>query len=216
MPLSRLAGVVCALGATAAALSIPVRIVPRWTWAEWRLSSAPALLPKERVVGGQIVRAVSSGETASVVRIARARPLPLTAAEWSHLVDVSGRVRQLHLLALALTLVAVACGLIAGRDESTRRRSLQVAHRAMAVLSISVVVVVLVGAVFWAQSFDLMHRVLFPGGNFSFVAGSEVIHLFPGAYFRTTGLVVAMMVLVLAGGVLLGTRALLRAADRTP
>jgi hypothetical protein len=131
--------------------------------------------------------------------------------EAAHLRDV--RVVLYLFLALAVASVAFLAWRLwrTGTEPGTW---LAVA-RGGVVLAVGLAVAGAVAAVAFDAAFELFHRLLFPGGNFSFPASSTMIRLYPVGFWQLSA--AAIGALGISGGLLtwwLATRRAATLADR--
>ena len=113
----------------------------------------------------------------------------LDAAERSHMADVA------HLAQVLVGITVVAVVLVAAtgtalRAERRRRGRLMVLA-AGSVGTLAVVLAAAFGLAFDA-TFRLFHQVFFPGGNWEFATGSNLITLFPEPFWFDAALVVTV------------------------
>ena len=105
-----------------------------------------------------------------------------TDAEVAHLMDA--RLVLYVFVALALAaLVFVVAALVHRPHDARRWRAVA---RGGAGLAIGAVVVGVVGYFAFDPLFELFHRVFFPGGNWEFPADSNMIRLYPYAFWQLT------------------------------
>lgn len=117
-----------------------------------------------------------------------------TAQEVSHLRDARA-VLYLFLVLAALSAALIAAALVRQPRDPRRWRALA---RGGSVLVVATVVLGVVGAVAFDAGFELFHRVFFPGGNWEFPADSNMIRLYPYAFWQLTA--AALGVLCVVGG----------------
>lgn len=129
-----------------------------------------------------------------------------TADEVSHLRDARAVLYLFVALATA-ALIFVAAALVHRPHDARRWRAVA---RGGAGLAIGAVVVVVVGFVAFDAAFELFHRVFFPGGNWEFPVDSNMIRLYPYAFWQLTA--TALGVLCVIGGSLVWWLARRRAA----
>jgi hypothetical protein len=117
-----------------------------------------------------------------------------TPDEAAHLRDA--RLVFYLFVALAIvSLVFIVRALAHGPNDARRWRSVA---RGGAGLAIGAVVVGVVGYLAFEPLFELFHRVFFPGGNWEFPADSNMIRLYPYAFWELTA--AALGVLCVIGG----------------
>jgi hypothetical protein len=117
-----------------------------------------------------------------------------TVAEAAHLRDA--RLVLYVFLALAVAGLVFVIAALAHRPNDARRwRSVA---RGGAGLAVGAVVVGVVGFIAFDPLFELFHRLFFPGGNWEFPANSNMIRLYPYAFWQLTA--GALGVLCVIGG----------------
>ena len=116
------------------------------------------------------------------------------ADEAAHMRDVRA-VLLGFLVAAAIAALFLVWSLWRGRRDAETWRALS---RAGALIVVGVVVVGLLGALAFGLAFELFHRILFPGGNWSFPASSLLVRLYPLAFWQLSA--AALGVLVALGG----------------
>jgi hypothetical protein len=129
-----------------------------------------------------------------------------TADEVAHLQDA----RLVFYLAVALavvSLVFIVAALVHRPQDARRWRSVA---RGGAGLAVGAVVVGVIGYFAFDPLFELFHRVFFPGGNWEFPPDSNMIRLYPYAFWQLTA--GALGVLCVIGGGLVWWLARRRAA----
>jgi uncharacterized protein DUF1461 len=129
-----------------------------------------------------------------------------TDAEAAHLRDARAVLYLFVGLAVA-SLAFVIAALIHRPHDARRRRAVA---RGGAGLAIGAVAVGVVGFLSFNAAFELFHRVFFPGGNWEFPADSNMIRLYPYAFWQLTA--VALGALCVIGGGLVWWLARRRAA----
>ena len=117
-----------------------------------------------------------------------------TADEASHLRDVRVVLYGFLLLAGVALALLVGAFMRGSRDARTWRAL----ARGGALLVVAVIVLGLVGALAFGVAFELFHRLLFPGGNWAFPIDSNLIRLYPFAFWQLSA--AAMGVLAAVGG----------------
>lgn len=156
-------------------------LTPVWTHAAIDLSGGS-------VVGGDafVAHAVSDQTVsdlllggAFVVSTPSGAPM-YTAAEAGHLADV--RVVLYAFLAAGVgSLAFLVLALRRAANAAQRWRS--VGNGGAALLAL-IALLALVGALAFGVAFEVFHRILFPGGNFSFGPDSNLIRLYPFAFWQ--------------------------------
>lgn len=117
-----------------------------------------------------------------------------TADEAAHLRDA--RAVLYVFVALALVAVVLIVAALVHRPRDARRW--RAVARGGAGLAVGAVVVGVVGFLAFDAAFELFHRVFFPGGNWEFPADSNMIRLYPYAFWQLTA--AALGVLCILGG----------------
>lgn len=124
----------------------------------------------------------------------------LTDRERDHMVDVRGAFALAGLAMAAALAVLVGVGLV-----RRKRRSYWRGVRAGALLTIGVVAVV--GAfclLFFDQAFELMHRLFFETGSYSFDPRTDrLVQLFPDQFWFDSAMALGVAVVALSGGIIL-------------
>lgn len=119
-----------------------------------------------------------------------------TDAEAAHLRDARMVLYVFVALAVA-SLIFVIAALVHRPQDARRWRSVA---RGGAGLAIGTVVVGVVGFLAFDAAFELFHRVFFPGGNWEFPADSNMIRLYPYAFWQLTAGALGVLS-VIGGGV---------------
>ena len=117
-----------------------------------------------------------------------------TAAEAAHLRDA--RAVLYLFVALALAALALIVAALVHRPRDARRW--RAVARGGAGLVVGTVVLGVVGFLAFDTAFELFHRIFFPGGNWEFPADSNMIRLYPYAFWQLTA--AALGVLCVLGG----------------
>jgi hypothetical protein len=119
-----------------------------------------------------------------------------TPDEAAHLRDV--RVVLLPLLGLAVASAGVLAWALVrhGREPATWRGL----ARGGVLVAAGLAVAGLVAGLAWTFAFELFHRLLFPGGNWSFPATSNLVRLYPVGFWQLSAAAIGL--LGIAGGVL--------------
>lgn len=120
-----------------------------------------------------------------------------TADEAAHLRDARAVLYLFLMLALAGAAL-IAASLIRQPRDPWRWRALA---RGGSALAIATVVLGVVGALAFDAGFELFHRLFFPGGNWEFAADSNMIRLYPYAFWQLTAAALGALC-VLGGGAL--------------
>lgn len=123
----------------------------------------------------------------------------LDADERSHMADVSRLVRLLVVVSVGAALVAALCGtLMRGRP----RRMATVLLVTASVLGVTGLLLGVVFAVAFEPAFLAFHAVFFPAGTYLFAPGSNLITLFPEAFWFEATLIAGLTVVLSAVAVL--------------
>lgn len=117
-----------------------------------------------------------------------------SADERAHMRDVRV-VLYGFLVVAAVSAVGLAALAVRRKLDRPFMRSV---GRGGSALAIGSVVVGAVALVAFDAVFELFHRLLFPGGNFSFDSSQRLVQLYPYAFWQLTG--AALGVLLIAGG----------------
>jgi hypothetical protein len=129
-----------------------------------------------------------------------------TADEAGHLRDARAVLYLFIALAIA-SLIFIVASLVHRPNDARRWRSVA---RGGAGLAVGAVIVGVVGFVAFDPLFELFHRLFFPGGNWEFPADSNMIRLYPYAFWQLTA--AALGALCVIGGGLVWWLARRRAA----
>jgi len=117
-----------------------------------------------------------------------------TPDEASHMADV--RVVLYAFLALAALCAAlVISALRRGRTDASHWTAVA---RGAVLLVAALVVLAVVGVLAFGVAFELFHRLLFPGGNWAFPADSNLIRLYPYAFWQLSAGALGVLAVVLA------------------
>ncbi len=119
----------------------------------------------------------------------------LDARERSHMHDVARLVRILVLIVLVAAVVAIATAWRL-RREPARRGRLMIA--AAAAIGIAAAILAVIFAVAFEPAFLAFHAIFFPPGSFLFEPGSNLITLFPEAFWFEASLVAGVTIIVSA------------------
>jgi integral membrane protein (TIGR01906 family) len=137
----------------------------------------------------------------------------LDANERGHMRDV----RQVFLGFWAIAAVAavlLVAAWVAARRGAAEGSFRSAVRRGSIGLAVGVVVVAALALVAFEPLFELMHRVLFPGGNWTFDPSTErLVQLFPYQLWVETSLAVGAAILVVAAAVAVLARSRERAAS---
>ncbi len=117
-----------------------------------------------------------------------------TADEAAHMADV--RVVLYGFLALAVLSAAVLVGALRhGRADASRWSAVA---RGAVFLVVVLIVLGVIGALAFGVAFELFHQILFPGGNWAFPADSNLIRLYPYAFWQASAAALGVLAIVLA------------------
>ncbi len=119
-----------------------------------------------------------------------------TAEERGHMRDV--RLVLYGFLALGAASAAIVA--YAATRYSTERATWHAIRRGAVLLAAALIVLGVVGLLAFGVAFELFHRILFPGGNWAFPADSNLIKLYPYAFWQLSA--GALGLLALAGAAL--------------
>lgn len=119
---------------------------------------------------------------------------PFSADEAAHLRDA----RVVLYAFLGLAVLSVAFLALAARRSRHEVRFWQALRRGGAALVVGTVVLGVIGFFAFDIGFELFHRIFFPGGNWSFDPDSNLIRLYPYAFWQLTA--GALGVLCVAAG----------------
>jgi integral membrane protein (TIGR01906 family) len=120
-----------------------------------------------------------------------------TPDEVAHLMDARAVLYLFVALAVA-SLVLIVATLIHRPNDARRWWSVA---RGGAGLAVGAVVVGVVGFIAFDAAFELFHRVFFPGGNWEFPADSNMIRLYPYAFWQLTAGALGVWCVVIGGAV---------------
>ena len=123
------------------------------------------------------------------------QPPLLDPRERSHMHDVARLVRILVLIVLVAAVVAIATAWSL-RREPVRRGRLMIA--AAAAIGIAAATLAVIFAVAFEPAFLAFHAIFFPPGSFLFEPGSNLITLFPEAFWFEASLVAGVSIIVSA------------------
>lgn len=174
---------------TILALSLLMLLTPLWThWAVGASGGSLRYGTPDQVlaVSDQTVTELLAGPgTFQIVRpcddlSSCAFSSVYTLDEIAHLRDVRLVLWAFVGLALA-SVILVGAALIRHPRDAARWRAIT---RGGGVLTVLIVVLGVVGALAFEPAFELFHRLLFPGGNWAFPADSNLIRLYPYAFWQ--------------------------------
>jgi integral membrane protein (TIGR01906 family) len=118
----------------------------------------------------------------------------LNARERAHMTDVRRVFGGLAVLALA-SLVLLVVGQRLARGPGVFWRAVR---RAAAVLAVGVLVVGLTGTFAFDATFDVFHRLFFPGGSYTFDPRTDrLVQLFPEQFWFESALALGALILLL-------------------
>jgi uncharacterized protein DUF1461 len=119
----------------------------------------------------------------------------LDARERSHMSDVAGLVRLLGGLVLVSLLVAAVAGWRLRREPERQGRIMVLAAGSVGAAAVMLAIVF---AVAFEPAFLFFHRLLFPAGTYLFEPGSNLITLFPEAFWYEAALVAGATIVLAA------------------
>ena len=164
----------------------------------------------ERVTSEVLVDLFTDGDFDA----AFAGELPLlNERERSHMHDVARLVR---ILAIAVVVAAIAAVLSAARMRSEPRRVGAVMLRTASVIGAAALALALTFAVAFEPAFLAFHAIFFPPGSFLFEPGSNLITLFPEAFWFDASLAAGATIILSALIVALIGYRLWRGSPQTP
>jgi hypothetical protein len=120
-----------------------------------------------------------------------------TVDEAAHLRDARLVLYLFGALAVA-SLVFIVAAFVHRPNDARRWRAVA---RGGAGLAIGAVVVGVVSFIAFDAAFELFHRVFFPGGNWEFPADSNMIRLYPYAFWQLTAAALGVWCVVIGGAV---------------
>ena len=171
-------------------LAVLVLLTPFWTQTATRATSAQYFATPDQAVqfsDSTVGKLVFGGDFEEVGQGF------YTADEASHLRDAR------TLLYGFVILVVVSAAFVSNQlFRRTNRGSWSAVANGGRWLIVGVVVLGVVGFLAFDVGFELFHRIFFPGGNWEFSADSNMIRLYPYAFWQWTGL--ALGLLASAGG----------------
>jgi len=179
---------------TILAIALLVLMTPIWTGPALRLSGGAAALEAglaEDMTNRAVVELFVGPGTFSYST--EPGPVIFSADEAGHLRDV--RVILLGFLAIA----ALSAVYVIARLRKADARDWRAVALGGAGLALGVVVVGAAGFLAFNLLFELFHRILFPGGNWSFDESSWLIRLYPLSFWQLSA--AALGVLAALGGV---------------
>lgn len=175
------------------AISVLILMLPLWVHfgIDWSGGSVPggAAADAHRISDDTVRQLLFGGD---FVITAPNGSAMYTAEEAGHLADVRGVLYLFLGLAVASVALLVA-GLRSGRGDAARWRAV---GRGAIVLVGSLIVLGVVGALAFSVAFEMFHRILFPGGNWAFPADSNLIALYPYAFWQLSAAALGVLVLV--------------------
>jgi integral membrane protein (TIGR01906 family) len=198
----RAAGVLIGLATALAvvALVLPLFLNPWWVAFEQGRADAAAWTgfsePDLRSATDSILADLVIGPPDFDVTV-RGEPV-LDERERGHMRDVRGVF--IGFFAVALIATAGALVVAARRRGTPRART----WRAMRAGALTLIVVLIVGGIVSVVAFDALfeafHRLLFPGGSYTFDPATErLVQLFPFQFWQESALAVGVVCIVLAG-----------------
>ena len=122
-------------------------------------------------------------------------PSLLDARERSHMHDVARLVRILVLVVAAAALVAIGTAWRLRREPARRGRLMMAAA---ASIGIAAAALALIFAVAFEPAFLAFHAIFFPPGSFLFEPGSNLITLFPEAFWFEASLAAGLSIILSA------------------
>jgi integral membrane protein (TIGR01906 family) len=140
-------------------------------------------------------------------------PPLLNERERSHMHDVARLVR---ILAIAVVVAAIVAVLSAARMRGEPRRVGVVMLRTASVIGAAAVALALTFAVAFERAFLAFHAIFFPPGSFLFETGSNLITLFPEAFWFDASLAAGATIILSALIVALIGYRLWRGSPQTP
>ncbi len=140
-------------------------------------------------------------------------PPLLNEREQSHMHDVARLVR---LLAISVVVAAIVAVLSAARMRREPRRVGAVMLRTASVIGAAALALALTFAVAFEPAFLAFHAVFFPPGTFLFEPGSNLITLFPEAFWFDASLAAGATIILSALIVALIGYRLWRGSPQTP
>ena len=146
----------------------------------------------ERVTGSYLADIYLDGDFAA--SLDGDGPL-LDESERSHMTDVSRLVR---LLAGILVLALVVAGVTGAWMRHERRRQGRIMLLAAGAIGAVAVVLAVVFAVAFEPAFLAFHELIFPPGTYLFATGSELIVLFPEAFWFDAALLAGAAIVLVA------------------
>lgn len=130
-----------------------------------------------------------------------------TDAERAHLRDA----RLVLYLFMALALPSLVLFLVTMVHRPKDARHLQAVARGGGGLAVGAVIFGVIGYFAFGIGFELFHRIFFPGGNWEFPADSNLIRLYPYAFWQLTAAALGVLCVFVGGFVWWSAR---RAAAR--
>ncbi|MEV7649028.1 TIGR01906 family membrane protein [Arthrobacter sp. NPDC089319] len=121
-------------------------------------------------------------------------------SEVSHMADVKAVFLAAMIAGAAMLILAVVCVVyLARRYHGGVRRGLFAGSAATLIL---VLVLGVLGALNWQQFFTDFHRIFFADGTWTFYVDDTLIRLFPAQFWMDSGIVIALLVLMVSSLVL--------------
>jgi integral membrane protein (TIGR01906 family) len=134
----------------------------------------------------------------------------LDERERSHMGDVSALVRLLGTILIVAVVTAMACAVVLRGQARSIGRAMVVASLSVGLLALAVAIVF---AVAFEPAFLAFHAVFFPPGTYLFAPGSQLIVLFPAAFWFEASLAAGAAIVLTATAIgLAGVRLLRRSA----
>ncbi len=133
----------------------------------------------------------------------------LTEGERAHMANVHS-----VLVEVAIVVAAAALLLVAGWRLIRGTAFWSAVRTGAAVLGVGVAALGVMSLVAFDAVFELMHRLLFPAGTYSFEPSSKLLRLFPEQLFFESGIALGVVLIVLAVVVVVVAGSLARRAGR--
>jgi len=119
----------------------------------------------------------------------------LDARERSHMRDVAGLVRLLGVIVLVNVVVAVVAGWRLRREPVRQGKTMVLAAGSVGAAAVMLAIVF---AVAFEPAFLFFHQLLFPAGTYLFEPGSNLITLFPEAFWYEAALAAGATIVLAA------------------
>jgi len=119
----------------------------------------------------------------------------LDARERSHMRDVAGLVRLLGVIVLVSVVVAVVAGWRLRREPVRQGKTMVLAAGSVGAAAVMLAIVF---AVAFEPAFLFFHRLFFPAGTYLFEPGSNLITLFPEAFWYEAALAAGTTIVLAA------------------